>query len=380
MDYPGTQDNTIFSGAGVVNYNHGDSPVLYNGYYNSTVGTCRAHIAFDFKSFNDDYPDAVIDAVRLVMKPSSVSATGNTYIYATLMPWGVATGNWEVNEGIGTYDPANTGEPTWNCRTYATNWNSTGADAETADVHGDAAGDYGGTDDKGEDYIGIGAAYTSLALVTATFSSLGVDVVSTQIKNDDTRYGFLLKKGGDESTTLTSFHSSEYDVDTDLRPYLEVDCYLGTSSSSSSLSSSSSSSHSSSSSSSSSSSHSSSSSSSSSRSSYGLSQIEARAALNTWGTPPGADWDVYEGDKNRAAATAGEPNYTYAIHNTLTWNEAGANLEDPGFDGTETWHYNIGMDVGDAPLGETSVIATGWHIITLNATGLEALTTQVQWH
>lgn len=64
MDYPGTQDTTIWSGE--VDNNAGAAHYLIIGDHNETdPKRYRVLIAFDLKSFNDDHPDATISAARL---------------------------------------------------------------------------------------------------------------------------------------------------------------------------------------------------------------------------------------------------------------------------------------------------------------------------
>ena len=141
MDYPGTQDTTIFSGNGDDN-NNGASQNLFTGLYNESIGVVRTLIAFDLKSFNDDYPNAGIESARLYLYPYEVTTTTNSYLYAALQPWGDPAGNWEVNEGLGTYDPANNNEPTWNSYKHNTStWTTAGAGDTTSGVDGDVAGD-----------------------------------------------------------------------------------------------------------------------------------------------------------------------------------------------------------------------------------------------
>ena len=135
----------MFGSTGDDDKNHGASPNLYTGYYGATVGLCRSLIAFDFKSFNDDYPGAEIAAVRLMLYAYASTSYGSVYAKAALQPWGGASGDWEVQEGAKTYAAADDDEPTWNSYQHNTaTWNSAGADAEVAGVEGDVVGDYNG--------------------------------------------------------------------------------------------------------------------------------------------------------------------------------------------------------------------------------------------
>jgi hypothetical protein len=90
--------------------------------------------------------------------------------------------------------------------------------------------------------------------------------------------------------------------------------------------------------------------------------------------------DVSEGTKNGATAGQNEPTYNKAQYNTVNdWGSPGCKDNNQSFDGTSpTLHYNTGDDIGSTILGQIDISVSGTFTITLNATGISVVQTQIR--
>jgi len=219
-DYSGTQDTLMKDTSG--DFNYGGNAATMTGLFGGN--TYNTLVAFDLKSFYDDVGEVDVSATTLKMQCYSVLSSGGSYhVYPVLRSYGDPTSPWDVDAGASS-GAASDGEPTWNNAKHhassPTDWNTDGCVANSSGVDGDVAGDYDGSDDRGNaSLVDSAVDCTSTGEKTWTFNSTGHAVVETQTNNSGIRYGFIIPYPG--SGGAAQFRSSSYATAAD-RPQLEI--------------------------------------------------------------------------------------------------------------------------------------------------------------
>lgn len=214
VNYTGTQDTFLATGSlNAANLNYGINANLYAGYYN-LLGLnfkYRSLIEFDFDTFQNNYPYAIIDSVNLTLFAYSKDGAATHILNVTpvLMRWGYPQESlWDVwqgaHDGLGIAN-----EPTWNYRTHLNeSWNSNGSSATVEGKHGNQISDYNSTADIGD--LSIATITTSTTGEKSwIFDSLGENVLMFQKEMKGYRYGFRLSSNQESTWNLYYFYSSD---------------------------------------------------------------------------------------------------------------------------------------------------------------------------
>lgn len=226
-NYTGVQDGSLDSDLYSEN-NFGITDQLIAGCFNwfGAKILYRPVFQFDLSAFDEAYPEARITSADLSLWSAWRwgTVTHTMSIYALLDDWGNSSGDWDVHEGTKNNTTAASGEVCWDYQHFNTEaWTDGGADRNTSGVDGDVAGDYDGTDDRGNTALtSLTGTFPIGAFYSFTFSSqLALDTLQYQKEHAGHRYGFIMVSNQDALANRT-IHFSSSEESAAYRPLLTI--------------------------------------------------------------------------------------------------------------------------------------------------------------